>query len=148
MKHLIPFLLIVCISCKKSDNGVAAERSALLVGKKWHLTDYYVDRIEANGTSVRTDLYFLIAGAAQDDFIIFKSDNTFETNDYALRDPNNPITVRQGIWHLLNNGTVMTRQIVYVNEKRRNVTMVSANVWTETEVDNGSTVTYTYTAIP
>jgi hypothetical protein len=148
MKYLILLALIVCVSCKKSDNGLASERTSLLVGKKWQLTNYEVDRAGNNGTTTHQNLFFLIPDFSRDDYMVFRSDNIFEDHDNTIPTPNNGVSVREGKWSFEENGTVMKRTIYFVSDVRRDIISVTATEFKETAVDGNTTSTYTYTAIP
>jgi hypothetical protein len=148
MKYLIPLLFLAFLSCKKSNNDLASQRSSLLVDKKWQLTGYDQDWIGDNGTPVHFEQLSALPEFLLDDYVIFRADNTLEMNDNQILDPDDPIAVHHGNWHFEENGTVMVMEIDNGNTTKSNITSVTDAEWKQTKIVSGITNTYTFSVIP
>jgi hypothetical protein len=148
VRVLILFAILTSIACKKSKDDLASERSSLLVDKKWQLTDYDQDWIGDNGTPVHFEQLDALPPYLLDDYVIFKSDNTFETNDNQLTDPDDPIATYSGTWHFKENGAILVMQLDIGNPVEHKITSLTATEWKDTLMTATITNTYTYSVIP
>jgi hypothetical protein len=94
---------VVALSCKDDQlYGINADtRTYLLANKKWQNSAIYVTNAQGN---VIRDEYTPLPEYRKDDYLLLRSDSTYELNDNVAKDPSSAGAVlSNGRWQLVMN---------------------------------------------
>jgi hypothetical protein len=156
MKKTIYLLGIILMSsvmlnsCKKKsddDSTPTPAKSELIVGT-WVMSAMTIDPpIDFFGTPI-SDLYALFDACEKDDEYTMNKDKSYVFTSGTLKcDPSEPDIQDEGTWSLNADNTVLTTISSSGGTDQVNVKSLSSStaVFTFTELDSASNVTYTYT---
>lgn len=151
--YILSFLLIGSVmlnSCqKKSDDDTTPSpaKTELIVGT-WVMSAMTIDPpIDFLGTPI-SDLYALMDACEKDNEYTMKKDKTYVFASGAVKcDPNEPDIQDEGTWSINADNTVLTTKSSSGDTDQVNIKSLSSStaVFTFTELDSASNITYTYT---
>ena len=151
-------VIFMLAGCKKNSNSgdvlLKEQRIQLLINKKWQMTSDAYYFIGDNGTVVENNNHGGFAYTI-DDYVIYHPDFTMEWNDNKVLDPNDSNTLYTGLWHISDDGKIITTQLlspVQLPSYSREILSITENEYktTDDRVTPETTLTYfsTYKVIP
>lgn len=138
LSAVILSVVMVFSSCKKDEDDAKSKKD-ILVAKTWQITAITINPgMDLGDGTIITDLFAFMDDCAKDDFMTFKTDGSYTTDEGASKcDEADPQT-SQGTWAINADETQMT-----IDGEPATIKEMTENKLIVTTTDTEEGVTYT-----